>query len=128
MELVAIVIGLALLQYFYLTMKTGMVRGRTGVPAPAMFGNPEFDRQFRVQYNTIEQLLIFLPAILLFAHYASAPVAAGLGLVFILGRGLYARGYRVDPAKRGPGFGLTLLANAVLLVGGIVGAVLAYVR
>ena len=128
MELVAIVIGLAVAQYFYLTMKTGQVRGRTGVPAPAMMGNPEFDRQFRVQYNTIEQLIIFFPSILLFAYYVSEPVAAGLGLVFILGRALYARGYRIDPAKRGPGFGLTLLSNAVLLLGGLVGACLKYVR
>ena len=128
MELVAIVIGLAVVEYFYLTMRTGMVRGRTGVPAPAMSGNPEFDRQFRVQYNTIEQLMIFFPSILLFAVYVSEPVAAGLGLVFILGRGLYARGYRIDPAKRGPGFGLTLLANAMLLLGGLAGAVYAYVR
>jgi len=127
MELVAIVIALAVVQYFYLLMKTGMTRGRTGVPAPAMTGNPEFDRQFRVQYNTIEQLVIFYPAILLFAHYVHAPVAAGLGLVFILGRGLYARAYRLEPAKRGPGFGLTLLANGVLLAGGLVGAIVAYV-
>ena len=128
MELVAIVIGLAVVQYFYLTMRTGMVRGRTGVPAPAMTGNPEFDRQFRVQYNTIEQLVIFFPSILMFAIYVNEPVAAGLGLVFILGRALYARGYAIDPAKRGPGFGLTLLSNAVLLLGGLVGAFLAYVR
>lgn len=128
MELVAIVIGLAVLEYFYLTMKTGQVRGRTGVPAPAMTGHPEFDRMFRVQYNTIEQLLIFFPSILLFAYYVNEPVAAGLGLVFILGRALYARGYAQDPAKRGPGFGLTLLANAVLLLGGLVGAFVAYVR
>ena len=127
MELVAIVIGLAVAQYFYITMRTGQIRGRTGVPAPAMVGDPEFDRQFRVQYNTIEQLMIFFPSVVLFAHYVSEPVAAGLGLVFILGRGLYARGYRIDPAKRGPGFGLTMLANAVLLLGGLVGAVLAYV-
>ncbi len=128
MELVAIVIALAVVEYFYFTMRTGMVRGRTGVPAPAMSGHPEFDRQFRVQYNTIEQLIIFFPSILLFAIYVNEPVAAGLGLVFILGRGLYARGYRIDPSKRGPGFGLTLLSNVVLPVGGLVGAVLAYVR
>lgn len=128
MDLVAIVIGLVVVQYFYLTMKAGQVRGRTGVPAPAMFGHPEFDRQFRIQYNTMEQLVIFLPSIVLFGHYVSEPVAAGLGLVFMLGRALYARGYRIDPAKRGPGFGLTLLSNAVLLVGGLVGAVVAYVR
>ena len=55
-------------------------------------------------------------------------MGAGLGLVFILGRALYARGYVIDPAKRGPGFGLTLLANVVLLVGGLVGALLSYLR
>jgi glutathione S-transferase len=128
MELVAIVIGLALIEYLYLTMKCGQARGRLGVPAPSTTGNAEFERRFRVQYNTIEQLAIFLPAILLFGHYVSAPVGAGLGLVFILGRALYARGYVIDPAKRGPGFGLTLLANVVLLVGGLVGALLSYLR
>ena len=67
--------------------------------------------------------MIFLPAIVLFAHYVHPSLAAGLGLVFIVGRALFARAYYVDPARRGPGFGLTLLANLVLLVGGIAGAV-----
>lgn len=126
MELAAIVIGLALVEYFWFTMKCGQARGRLNVPAPTTVGNPEFERYLRVQYNTIEQLVIFLPSVLLFAHYVSAPVAAGLGLVFILGRALYARAYLKDPGKRGPGFGLTLLANVVLLVGGIVGALVEY--
>ena len=73
-----------------------------------------------------EQLAIFLPAMLLFGTYVSAPIGAGLGLVFVLGRALYARAYWRDPAGRGPGFGLTLLSNFVLLVGGMVGALLAY--
>ena len=127
MELVAIVLGLVLAQYLYFTLRCGQARGRLGIPAPAMTGAPEFERRLRVQENTIEQLVIFVPALLLFARYASEPVAAGLGLVFILGRALYARGYLQDPAKRGPGFGLTLLANGVLLLGGLVGAVVALV-
>ena len=126
MELVAIVIGLALAEYSYFLMRCGAARGRLDVAAPATAGNPEFERYFRVQYNTIEQLVIFLPAIYLFATFVNAPVAAGLGLVFLLGRALYARGYVIDPAKRGPGFGLTLLANVVLLVGGLIGAVVEY--
>jgi uncharacterized membrane protein YecN with MAPEG domain len=122
MELVAIVIALALVEYLVITLKCGQSRGRLGVPAPSTTGNPEFERYFRVQQNTVEQLVIFLPALLLFATYVSAPIAAGVGLIFILGRALYARGYAIDPAKRGPGFGLTLLANVVLLLGGLIGA------
>lgn len=128
MELVAIVIGIALVEYLYFTMRCGAMRGKRGVPAPAMAGDPEFERYFRVQYNTLEQLAIFVPSILMFGYYVSAEIGAGLGLVFVLGRALYAHGYWQDPARRGPGFGLTMLSNTVLLVGGLVGAVLAYVR
>ena len=125
MELVAIVAGLAIFEYFVFVMLCGQARGRFGVVAPSTTGNASFERYYRVQMNTVEQLAIFLPALLLFAVYVSEPVAAGLGLVFILGRGLYARGYLSDPGRRGPGFGLTLLANASLLIGGLVGAILA---
>jgi uncharacterized MAPEG superfamily protein len=76
-----------------------------------------------VQQNTGEQLLLFLPALYLFAGYVSAPVAALLGLVFIVGRGLYARGYVADPAQRSTGFTIGFVATAVLLVGGLAGAV-----
>ncbi|MBW2269764.1 MAG: MAPEG family protein [Deltaproteobacteria bacterium] len=127
MELVAIVIGIALLEYFYFTMKCGSMRGERGVPAPAMSGDAKFERYFRVQYNTLEQLAIFLPSIVLFGHFVSAPIGAGIGLIFVLGRALFARGYWQDPARRGPGFGLTVLANLALLLGGMVGAVLAYI-
>jgi glutathione S-transferase len=126
MDLVAFVAGLALIEYYVITMQCGRARGRLGVAAPAMSGNPEFERYLRVQYNTIEQLVIFLPALFGFAHFASANWAAALGAVFIVGRALYARGYVQDPAKRGPGFGLTLLANTVLLLGATLGALFAW--
>ena len=91
--------------------------------APATTGNIAFERRFRVQANTIEQLVIFLPSLLLFAVYVSEPIAAALGGVFILGRAIYAWAYVADPARRGPGFFLTLLANGVLVVGGLIGAI-----
>jgi uncharacterized membrane protein YecN with MAPEG domain len=94
--------------------------------APATSGDPTFERYFRVQQNSVEQLILFLPAMLLFAHYVSAPIGAGLGLVFILGRALFARGYYQDPPKRAVGFGLSLLSNLGLLLGGLIGAVIAY--
>ncbi len=124
MELVAIVGLLALLEYWGFLMMTGQARGRFGVAAPATAGHPIFERYFRVQMNTLEQLALFLPGLAVFAWTVSPRWAAALGVVFIVGRALYARGYIADPARRGPGFLLTLLANGVLLIGGLVGAVL----
>ena len=126
MELTGIVIGIALIEYIVIVFLCGQARARSGVAAPAISGDLEFERYFRVQQNTLEQMIIFLPAMLLFSVYVSSPIGAGLGLVFVLGRALYARGYYRDPAQRGPGFGLTLLANVTLTLGGTVGAVIAY--
>jgi len=92
MALIGIVIGLALLEYFATVFLCAKARARYGITAPATTGDPTFERYFRVQQNTVEQLIIFLPAILLFGTYVNQPIGAGLGLVFILGRGLYARG------------------------------------
>ncbi len=125
MEIVAIVAALALFEYVAFVILCGQARGRFGVAAPSTSGNTAFERRFRVQANTVEQLVIFLPSLLLFAVYVSEPIAAGLGVVFIVGRGLYARAYVVDPAKRGPGFLLTVVSNLTLLVGGLVGAIVA---
>ena len=126
MELVAIVVMLALAEYVFFAMRAGQARGRYEVAAPATHGHPIFERHLRVQENTIEQLVVFLPAIYLFATYVSASIAALLGLVFIAGRGLYARAYVNDPAGRGPGFLLTFGSNVILLVGGLVGALVAW--
>ena len=125
MEIVAIVAALALVEYLAFVILCGQARGRFGVAAPSTTGNTAFERRFRVQANTVEQLVIFLPSLLLFAVYVSEPIAAGLGVVFIVGRGLYARAYVVDPAKRGPGFLLTVVSNLTLLAGGLVGAIVA---
>ena len=125
MEIVAIVAALALVEYTVFVVLCGQARGRFGVAAPSTTGNTAFERRFRVQANTVEQLVIFLPSLLLFAVYVSEPIAAALGVVFIVGRGWYARGYIVDPARRGPGFLLTIVSNLSLLGGGLVGAIVA---
>ena len=123
MELVAIVTALALLEYFVFGILAGRARGRAGVPAPAMTGDPTFERYTRVHQNTLEQLAIFLPSIWLFATYVDARIAAGLGLLFIVGRGFYLRLYVQDPETRGPGAAITSLAQIVLLLGGGIGAI-----
>ena len=123
MELVAVVIVLALLEFIVFGALVGRARGRYGVKAPAMGGHEIFDRYFRVHYNTMEMLVVFVPAIWLFGLYVSPGWGAILGAVFLVGRVLYLRGYVADPSKREVGFGLSVLPVFVLLVGALVGAV-----
>lgn len=122
MHWVAATIVLALLQYLAMGLLVGRARAKYGVPAPAMSGHPIFERTFRVQQNTLEQLVAFIPAIWLFGLYISPLWGAILGLVFIIGRVVYASGYIRDPKARGAGFGLSFLPTVILLVGGLFGA------
>jgi len=123
MDIVHAVIALALLQFFVFGGLVGRARVKSGVEAPAIIGDPAFERTFRVHYNTMEQLVVFIPGMLLFGAYINAVAAALLGLLFIVGRFIYFRAYLADPAKRGLGFGLTMLPTSVLLLGGLGGAV-----
>jgi uncharacterized MAPEG superfamily protein len=126
MEPVAIVLALALIEYFVFGLLVGRARGQYGVEAPATTGHPIFERYHRVHQNTLEQLAIFVPALWMFGVYVSAPIAALLGLVFIVGRFVYLRGYVEDPKKRSTGTLITLIAQAILLVGGGVGALVSW--
>jgi uncharacterized membrane protein YecN with MAPEG domain len=121
MELAILVILLALLQYVWFAIRVGSARGKYNVEAPACSGDETFDRLFRVQQNTLEQLIVFVPACFAFAHLVSPLWAAILGVVFIIGRFLYAMEYTKDPKTRTLGFALTFLPNAVLLVGSLIG-------
>jgi glutathione S-transferase len=123
MPFVHVVIALALIEFIVFGFAVGRARVRYQVPAPATTGNEVFERYFRVQMNTLEQLIIFVPSILLFARYFSAYLAAALGALFIIGRALYFRGYVKDPKRREAGFMLSLIPNLVLLIGALIGAV-----
>jgi len=125
MTLVYVVMMLAVIEYFAFGMAVGMARGRYKIPAPAVSGNPDFERYYRVQMNTLEQMMVFLPSLWTFATFVSASWAAGLGLVFVVGRLVYFIGYTKAANKRGIGFGISGLPTMILMIGGLVGAVLA---
>ena len=122
MPYVHIVIGLALVEFLYFAVAVSRARVRYGVPAPATTGNEIFERYFRVQMNTLEQLVIFIPSILIFSQYLSPYLAAALGAVFIIGRLVYLFSYVKDPKTREVGFILTIAPTAILLVGAIFSA------
>ena len=123
MAYVDIVTALALLQFIVFGFKVGGARGRYGVKAPAITGNEIFERYFRVQQNTLEQLIVFLPGLYLFSHYLRPLVAAVLGAIYLIGREIYAVTYVKEPSKRGAGYGLTFLPMVILVLGGLFGAV-----
>jgi glutathione S-transferase len=115
----ALVTCLAILVYFYSSILVSKARGKFGVKLPAISGNPDFERVFRAQMNTLEWLPIFLPSLWLSAVYISDLLAAGLGLVWVVGRILYILGYAQAVAKRGRGFAIQALAAIVLWVGAL---------
>jgi len=124
MNLVLLIVGLALIEYFAFSALAGKARATYGVTAPATTGHPGFERRLRVQQNTLEQLIIFIPSILIFQHYWNANLAAVMGVVFILGRFVYYRGYVEEPGKRSTGFAIGMIAQMILLIGAISGAVM----
>jgi glutathione S-transferase len=122
MALVELITLLALLQFIYFGVLVGRARDRFGVKAPAVAGNEIFERYFRVQMNTLEQLVVFLPALWLATAYVAAYWVALLGVVYLMGRFLYLRAYVAEPSKRSIGFTLTSVPILVLLLIDLIGS------
>ena len=121
---VAIVVALSLFVYIWVTIKVGGARAKYKVAAPAVDGPVEFQRVFRVHMNTLEQIVVFFPALFMFAAAWGDPMAAAIGIFWPFGRILYAQAYYTAAEKRGLGFGLTFIPTLILLIGGLIGAVM----
>ena len=123
MDIIVIVIMLALVQCIVQSMRAGLARGRAGIKAPAVTGNENFERHFRVHYNTLEQLVIFVPGVWFFAQYVHVTAAAVIGVVYLAGRMLYAISYVRNPETRGAGMMLSAIPCWILVLGALGGAV-----
>lgn len=128
MDMVNIIIGLALIQLAAFGLLVGRARGRYGVKAPATSGHEIFDRYFRVQMNTLELLVLFVPGMLLAPQYLAPLWVAAIGAVYLIGRLIYLRAYVSDPPSRGLGFGLSFIPVILLALIVIVGAALKMMR
>ena len=120
---VEIVIALAVLEFVIFGIFVGRARGLYQVKAPATTGNEVFERYFRIHYNTLEQLIAFLPGIWLFANHVSVRWAAIVGAIYLVGRIVYFRGYAAAPEKRHVGSLLSMLPTLILLLGGLGGLI-----
>ncbi|MDH4125865.1 MAG: MAPEG family protein [Gammaproteobacteria bacterium] len=116
MEAVAIVTVLAILQFFWFGFEVGKMRVKHQCKAPATTGAPEFERMFRVQQNTMEQLVMFIPALWLYASLVNPLWGAGLGVIYLVGRIIYRSAYLRDPAGRSMGFSITVLPTTIMLI------------
>ena len=123
MDNATLIVLLALLQYIWFSMRVGMARGKYKVNAPACEGDETFERLFRVQQNTMEQLLVLIPAAYAFAYYLSSTWVLLAGAVFIIGRFMYSAEYVKDPKTRTPGMALTLVTNVILVLGALFGLI-----
>ena len=119
----ALVTCLSIALYFFTSLRVSKERAAFGIKPPAISGDPGFERVFRVQMNTLEWMPIFLPSVWLFAIYVSDPIAALIGLVWIVGRILYMTGYSQAPEKRRRGFGIQATAAVVLWAGALFGII-----
>jgi len=115
-----IVTLLALLEYSILGAMVGRARAKYGVEAPATTGNPDFERYFRVHVNTLESLIVFIPALWIFSLTVNYHFGVALGLLFVIARIIYALGYLNAPAKRAPGAIATFAINAILVLGSLI--------
>ena len=122
MNYIDLVALLAVAQLVFFAVLVGRARGRYGVKAQAVSGHEGFERVYRVQMNTLELLVAFLPALFIAAKYWPQGWVAVAGAVYLVGRIIYWRSYTAAPASRGLGFALSMFPILALVIAGLVGA------
>lgn len=126
-KLTALVTVLSVVYTIYLALRVGAQRTKTGVAAPATTGHPDFERAFRIHMNMVEQMVLFLPVLWLSVAVIGDMWTAAIGLVWLIGRVVYAVGYTRDPSKRGTGMMIAMLATFALILVTLFGIVHAFI-
>ena len=127
MKYTALVTVIAVAVTFYFSARVGIGRAKFDIKAPAMAGNPTFDRAVRVHANTVEQIVLFVPVLWIATSVAGDAWAAAIGSVWILGRLIYAAGYVAHADKRGLGMLVTLASTVVLVAISVWGVMQAFI-
>jgi len=121
MDYVNLIVLAALVEYIAFILIVGATRNKYGVGAPATSGNDQWERLYRIQVNTAEQLVLFIPAIYGFAYYVSEMWAASIGIVFLIGRIVYFFGYKNSGEKRLPGAIMSSWTSYIFVIGALIG-------
>ena len=123
MNYIDLIAVLAVMQLIFFGVLVGRARGIYGVKAPAVSGNEMFERAYRVQMNTLELMVAFLPALFVASKYWPQTYVAIAGAIYLLGRFIYWRSYVAAPASRGLGFALSMIPILALLIATLVAIV-----
>lgn len=123
MNYIDLVALLAVAQLVFFAVLVGRARGRYKVSAPAVAGHEMFERAYRVQMNTLELMVAFLPTLYIAARYWPDAYVAGIGAVYLIGRLIYWRSYTAAPSSRAVGFALSMIPIMALLIAGLVGVI-----
>lgn len=126
MEYSIIIILLACIQYLLFGLRTGIARTKFGIDAPKVSGNEIWERYNRVHLNTLEQLVVFIPALLAFSYYVSPKWALLPGIAYLVARQIYSFLYIKNPKSRG--FPPTFFVNLILVIGSLIGAVMSLLK
>ena len=118
----------AVLLMFATSVNVGKARVKYKIAAPAITGHEIFDRAYRVQMNTLEAAAMLLPTLWVYALFIDDISAFIIGMIWLVGRIWYAIAYQINPAKRGPGFGIGFLAFAALFLAATVKIMMALVH
>ncbi|AFY45840.1 MAPEG family protein [Nostoc sp. PCC 7107] len=124
----SLITALTLLLYSVITINVGRARAKYKVMPPKMTGEPNFERVLRVQQNTLEQTILFLPGLWLFSVYINPLWGAIIGAIWLVGRIVYAWGYYQAAEKRMIGFAITIISGSVLLLGSLIGIIITLVK
>ncbi len=124
MEYTLIIICIALAQYIFFIGRVGFNRAKYEVEAPKTIGNDTWERMYRVQQNTLEQLILFIPGMVVFGLYVSQTWVLLPGVLYVAGRQLYSHLYIKNPASRGPGMILSFFSNIALVLGSLIALII----
>jgi len=124
MQYIELIVIASVMQFLFFAVMVGKARVASGIKAPAVSGDENFERVYRVQMNTLELLVAFIPALLIAGNYWPSVWVAELGGIYIFGRFVYWRAYVSAPKNRGLGFMLSFVPIVILILLAIVGIVM----
>ena len=114
---------LMLVQFTFFGALVASSRSTFQVAAPAMTGPEGFERLVRVHLNTQERLVLMLPLMATAAQFWNPLFVSAAGVLFLMGRMAYWKGYVEQPSKRMLGNLLTMVAIGLCLLATIAGLV-----
>jgi len=110
----------ALLVYYFTLLKAATARQKYKISAPLHDGPEAYQRIVRAHQNTLEHLAIFIPGLWLFSFSFDPVWASIIGLLWPIGRLVYAFGYYQKAEKRLLGLYISMPPIYIFVLGSLI--------